>query len=297
MSKLSVLIPARNERFLPQTVADVLERATGDVEVIAVLDGYWPDPQLPDWPQLVIVHRGAPRGMRAAINAAAAIAKGEYLMKCDAHCMFGEGFDEILKADCEDDWVVIPRRKRLDAENWCVQDVGKPDVTACYLSFPDNPADFGGPGLNGRIWTQRILERTDPRYDIDEELSFQGSCWFMSKTYFAYLELMDEENWGPFWSEAQEIGFKAWLSGGKVMRNKKTWYAHLHKGKKYGRGYTMDSRWAQQGATYANRWLREDKMWHKQKYPLTWLIERFMPMPGWPKNWRERIAQVQSGSQ
>ena len=106
MAKVSVLIPARNERFLVQTVADVLQKATGSIEIIVVLDGYWPEPQLPDWPDLVIIHRGRARGMRAAINAAAAIAKGDYLMKTDAHCMFGEGFDEILKADCEDDWIV-----------------------------------------------------------------------------------------------------------------------------------------------------------------------------------------------
>jgi len=297
MSKVSVLIPSRNEQFLPQTIADLIAKATGEIEIIAVLDGYWPDPQLPDYDKLVLIHRGAARGMRPAINAAAAIARGEYLMKCDAHCMFDPGFDEKLRADCEPDWVVIPRRKRLDAENWCVQDVGKPDVTHNYLSWPDNPADFGGPGLNGRIWTEKALSVIDPESGLNEDISFQGSCWFMLKEYFYYLELMDTENWGPFWSEAQEIAFKAFLSGGKVMRNRGTWYAHLHKGKKHGRGYRMDSRWAKQGATYTNRWLHEDKMWHKQKYPLTWLIERFMPMPTWPENWRERIAEVHSGSQ
>jgi len=297
MAKVSVLIPSRNERFLAQTVDDVLTKAAGDVECIVCLDGYWPEPPLPNYDNLVIIHRGQAQGMRPAINAAAAIAKGDYLMKCDAHCMFDEGFDEILKADCEDDWIVIPRRKRLDAENWCIQDVGKPDVDYNYLSFPDNPADFGGPGLNGRIWTQRALERTDPKYDIDEELSFQGSCWWMKRDYFYYLELMDDENWGPFWNEAQELGFKAFLSGGKVMRNKKTFYCHLHKGKRYGRGYRMDNRWAKQGATYANRWLHEDKMWHKQKYPLSWLIERFMPMPHWPGDWKEQIVGMQNGSQ
>jgi len=289
MSKVSILIPARNERFLPQTIADLIAKATGEIEIIAVLDGYWPDPQLPDYDKLVLIHRGAARGMRPAINAAAAIARGEYLMKCDAHCMFDPGFDEKLRADCEPDWVVIPRRKRLDAENWCVQDVGKPDVTHNYLSWPDNPADFGGPGLNGRIWTEKALSVIDPESGLNEDISFQGSCWFMLKEYFYYLELMDTENWGPFWSEAQEIAFKAFLSGGKVMRNRGTWYAHLHKGKKHGRGYRMDSGWAKQGATYTNRWLHEDKMWHKQKYPLSWLIERFMPMPFWPENWKELI--------
>jgi hypothetical protein len=160
------------------------------------------------------------------------------------------------------------------------------------ISFPDNPADFGGAGLNGRIWTQKALDRTDPKYDIDEELSFQGSCWFMPKQHFIDMELMDHENWGEFWNEAQEIGFKTWLSGGKVMRNKKTWYAHLHKGKKYGRGYNMPNTWAEKGASYANQWLVNDKMWHKQEKPLSWLIERFMPMPGWPDNWKEKIHEA-----
>lgn len=290
MEKVSIIIPARNERFLPQTVDDIFAKAAGDIEIIVVLDGYWPDPILEDRPNLILIHRGAAQGMRPAINSAAAISKGEYLMKCDAHCMFAEGFDETLQADCDDNWVVVPRRKRLDAENWCIQDVGKPDIDYNYLSYPDNPADFGGPGLNGRIWTQKALERTDPKYDVDEEIAFQGSCWFMPRDYFHYLELMDTESFGPFWNEAQELAFKSWLSSGKVMRNKKVWYAHLHKGKKYGRGYHLDRGWAKTGATYTKRWLYEDRIWHKQKHPLTWLLEKFMPMPTWPENWKEQLG-------
>ena len=118
MAKLSVIIPSRNELFLPQTVNDLLTKASGDVEVIAVLDGYWPDPPLPDNPNLILIHRGYPRGMRNAINSAASIASGKYLMKVDGHCMFAEGFDEVLKADMEDNWVVISRRYSLDAEKW-----------------------------------------------------------------------------------------------------------------------------------------------------------------------------------
>lgn len=45
MPRVSVIIPARNERFLPQTVADLLAHGS-DIEIIAVLDGYWPaEPQ------------------------------------------------------------------------------------------------------------------------------------------------------------------------------------------------------------------------------------------------------------
>ena len=45
MSKLSVIVPARNELFLNKTVDDLFAKAHGDVEVIAVLDGYWPGEQ------------------------------------------------------------------------------------------------------------------------------------------------------------------------------------------------------------------------------------------------------------
>ncbi len=284
---ISIIIPSRNEQFLQKTIEDVLAKAKGDIEVIAVLDGYWT--ALRDDKRVKIIHKGESKGMRAGINSGVAIARGEFIMKLDGHCMVDEGFDVKLAEDCEDNWVVIPRRKRLDAENWCIQDVGKPDVDYEYLSFPDNPADFGGKGLNGRIWTERALERKDIL--IDENMSFQGSGWFMKKSYFEFLELMDEENYGTFWNEAQEIGLKAWLSGGKVMTNKKTWYAHLHKGKKYGRGYNLDHSQTIKGATHTNKWLR-DKNWHKQTLPFKWLIEKFWPVPTWPEDYEKRISEI-----
>lgn len=287
---VSVVIPSRNEQFLNKTILDLLENSSNNyTEIIAVLDGYWEDALVKD-PRVHYLHKGQSEGMRAGINSAVEIAKGDYIMKIDGHCMVDKGFDKKLVADCADNTVVIPRRKRLDAENWCVQDVGKPDVDYSYLSYPDDPADFGGPGLNGRIWTERIVERLDnPEYDVDEELSFQGSCWFMPKAYFKKLGLMDIEQWGPFWSEAQEIGFHAWLSGGKVLRNKKTWYAHLHKGKKYGRGYTLNGNWLKQGRDMNMKFFAGEKVWEDQIYPLSWLIERFMPIPGWTE---EGIAKL-----
>lgn len=274
---VSIIIPSRNEPFLRKTVEDILQKAQGEIEVIVVLDGYWDTP--PEDPRVRVLHRGKSHGMRNGITSAAAIARGKYLLKCDAHVMFDEGFDVKLAADCEPDWVVIPRRKRLDAENWCIQDVGKPDIDYEYLSYPDDPNDFGGPGLNGRVWNERAKERKDIL--IDENMSFQGSCWFMHKDYFNFLELMDEENYGTFSNEAQEIGLKAWLSGGKVMTNKKTWYAHLHKGKKMGRGYFLDKRTVEKGAAYTRKWMNEFPVWHKQKYSLLWLIRRFKNVPGW----------------
>ena len=39
MSRVSVLITAKNEKFLQKTIHSVLDAAQGDVEVVVVLDG------------------------------------------------------------------------------------------------------------------------------------------------------------------------------------------------------------------------------------------------------------------
>jgi glycosyltransferase involved in cell wall biosynthesis len=289
MSKLSVIIPSRGERFLAQTVADVFAKARGDIEVIVALDGYWPEHPLPDYPNLKIVHFGEARGMRAGINAAAGIAKGEWLMKCDAHCMFAEGFDEVLKADCADNWIVIPRRYSLDAENWCYLD--KTPVDYHRLDCPMTNPDFFQ--FHGMVWRERANERRDnPAYDIDETMSFQGSLWFMSYNHWRRLGPMSEVGYGTFSQEPQEIGNKTWLSGGALMVNKKTSYAHLHKGKQYGRGYYIGKNEVQVGHLYsAEYWMSNS--WSERTHDIEWLIEKFMPIPGWPENWHELLENWQ----
>lgn len=276
--EISIIIPSRNEIFLNKTIEDILNKAQGLIEVIVVLDGYWPKPKLIADPRVVLIHRGKPKGMRAGINAGVAIAKGKYIMKCDAHCMFMEGFDTELASYCDKNWVVVPRRKRLDAKNWKILNVGKPDVDYEYLSFPNESGNWKD-GLHGKIWNERAQERKN--IFIDDNMSAQGSCWFMHKNYFHELELEDEENYGTFSNEFQEIGLKCWLSGGRVVTNKKVWYAHLHKTE--GRGYSLDRNQLKKGKAYTNRWFR-NTAWHKQTLPFAWLIERFSPVPRWPKD-------------
>lgn len=291
MAKLSAIIPSRDERFLLPTIHDLFRNARGEFEVIAVLDSdRWPEgwKEITDqYPNLHTIHNGRSLGMRASINrgVASAISRGaKFIMKSDGHCSFSEGFDEVIKADIDDDWVVVPRRGRLDPENWVATETHKPDIDYHYLSFPDNPQDWGGKGLNGKPWPERAVERAS--YYLDDEMSSQGSCWFMCADYFNRLELMDESSYGSFWNEFQEIGLKCWLSGGKVMVNKKTRYLHLHKGTKYGRGYKLAESQLQQGASFTKNWIWNDA-WLKQTLPFSWLIQHFWPVPSWPDNWEE----------
>lgn len=290
MSKVSVIIPARNEIYLQNTITEVLNKAAGDVEVIVVLDGYWPVPLLKEDPRLVYIHREG-QGMRKSINAGVAISKGEYIMKLDAHCMLSEGYDETLKADCDKDWIVIPRRYSLETEaaQWDIR-WHRPFTDYEYLTWPwcKNVVKFG---LVGRMWDARTAERINLL--LDETLSFQGSCWFTPREFFQRrIGNLSDDGYGTFVAEAQELGFKTWLGGGKVMTNKKAWYAHLWKGQPYRDQYK-----AMYGVTYTrignaewkagNRynvfyWMQNK--WEQRIHDFEWLISRFWPVPTWPED-------------
>jgi glycosyltransferase involved in cell wall biosynthesis len=297
---VSVIIPSRNEKFLYPTIKDILLKAQGPIEIIAVLDGYWmPVEEVIEDPRVIYLHRGDPRGMRDGINSAAQIAKGKYLMKSDGHCMFDEGFDIKLKADVpryevgvdimsktRDNWIVIPRRLRLDAENWCIQETGKPPIDYEYLSSPSDK------GVKGNKWNERTIERlNDPEYIIDETMSFQGSCYFITRNhYLNTLGGMSEEGYGMFVREAQEIGLKTFMSGGRVYTNKKTWYAHLHKGPKQGRGYFLDKAKMDAGNAYCDDYWFNNR-WDKAIHDMAWLVERFMPVPTWTPELIEQVRK------
>lgn len=276
---LSIIIPSRNEPYLKQTVQDLIKKAKGDIEIIIVLDGYWPK-TIFEHKKVHFIHFSQARGMREAINSAFSIVKGEYVMKIDAHCMVGDHFDEFLKLDCDHNWVVVPRRYSLDAPNWKVKD--KAPIDYMYLSHPEDPKVWGGKSLQGKVWFEKNKDESLKSKLIDDLMTAQGSCWFMKSDYYKKLELMDEENYGEFGKEMQEIGLKCWLSGGRMVRNKKTWYAHWHKPKSHGRGYPLSKSEFLKASKFTKRWV-DEKLWHKQTKDFSWLINKFKPIPGWKK--------------
>ena len=118
MSKVSIIIPSRNEEYLSRTVDEVFNKATGEMEVIVILDGTTKH-SIPKQRQgLTIIKKQDSKGLRSAIKDASNIAKGKYLLKMDAHSAVSKGFDEVLKKDCEDNWVVVSRYHELDVNTW-----------------------------------------------------------------------------------------------------------------------------------------------------------------------------------
>lgn len=221
---VSIVIPSRNEPYTQKTVEDLLDKATGKIEIYVILDGAWLQKQkYSSDPRVNYVHRSHARGMRNAINTGVTLSRGKYILKSDAHCMFDRGFDEKLKADHKDRFIQIPRRYPLDPEKWAIQKRNDDKYPIDVMRLNDD--------------LQAIPTRERQNNALIETWSFQGSCWFMTKDFYNELELLDEEKYGSFWQEAQEIAFKAQENNGKVIRNTKTWYAHYHKTK--GRGYSL----------------------------------------------------------
>ena len=300
---LSVIIPSRSPQFLRQTVESLLGNAEGEVEVIVVFDGIWPpDSEMPpEDDRVVMVHHGEVhnhKGMRASINQGMRLAKGEYVMVIDEQCSVDKGYDVKLAADCEDNWVVVPRRQRLAPDSWKltteVEGDRRPPVDYMILDYPYQRPYDKTCGLHGAEDRQTAKDRSDVL--IDDLMTMQGSCYFMKRSYWEELfpNGLDDVNYGTFTQEAQEVSNTAWLSGGAVKVNKKTWYAHWHKGKG-GKGYGFSREQykrhcegMERGRLYCiDYWVHRNA---DNKYPrdFAWLIEKFNP-PGWPKNWQEQI--------
>lgn len=296
MSKrLSVIIPSRNERFAVRTAQDILEKATGDIECILVVDGPSEHPipaEMFSDNRFKVIHFETPIGMRASINIGAIHATGDLIAKSDGHNMFAPGFDKELIRSCGDNVVMVPRRYSLDAEKWEI-DHSRPFRDYHYLCYPDPNKKHDG-GMHGVEWLERTKERLDIQYELDYTPCFQGSFWCMSREHWDKIgglkegQIYGKSGWAQ---EPTEICLKTWLSGGRIIINKRTWYAHLHKGKTYGRGYDLDDKGVIEGHNWSARhWVNNEEP--GMKYKFEWLIdEKFPGMPGWSSDWKEKLRR------
>ncbi len=221
--KLSVIIPSYKDPLLHRTIDSLLENAEGDIEVIPVLDGYWPTQSITDDERVKILHLGKNRGMRGAINAGVRMAQGEFIMRTDEHCIFGKGYDVILTHDCKPNWIVTARRYYLDTENWRIMDIPPVDYEKLKIRDTGN----GLKKFEGQVWKSRARERKNKM--IDETMAMQGSCWVMPKKWWEDVIVeLDTKNYGTMYQDSHEMQFKTWKKGGKLVVNKNVWFAHKH---------------------------------------------------------------------
>lgn len=299
MADVSVVIPARNELWLRRTVEDVLRQALGDIEIIVIADGYDPG-AMPDDPRVRVLRNPRPIGQRASVNQGARLARGKFVMKLDAHCAVGPGFDMALAEDCGADVTLVPAMWNLHVFDWQCQDC---QLRSYQGSQPVRCVLCGGDRHEVVVvWRRRYRRCTTSWYfdrrlqfqywhsrhqygPVIETMSFLGACMFLRTERFWQLGGMDERHgsWGQF---GTEWSCKTWLSGGRLLTSRKTWFAHLFRtGNFCANGesswpYEISDHDIQAAREYSrDLWLHD--RWPLAIRPLSWLVEHFRPVPDW----------------
>jgi len=299
--ELSILIPSRNEMFLAKTIENILENIEADTEVVAVLDGVWAKPPIPDHPRVTLLYHPKSVGQRAATNDAARLARGRYVMKLDAHCAVAPGFDRIMIDDMQDDWTMVPIMRNLHAFDWVCKECGHRRYqgrTPTECPECDNTTEFerdvvwiGKTNPQSRSYCfdpephfqyfRDFSKRPEGKGDITPTMSLQGSCFMMTLEKYWELGICNEE-FGSWGSQGIEVAVKTWLSGGSVMVNHKTWYAHMFRtqGGSFGFPYPMSKKQVGRAKKRARKIFFEGEFPGQIK-PLSWLVERFWPVRDW----------------
>ncbi len=308
MRELSILIPSRNEEFLKKTVEDILSNIEADTEIIVALDGY--ETELPNDPRLRVIYNPVSIGQRAGTNQVCKLSTAKYVMKCDAHCAFDKGFDrKMLEAFKEtgDNVTMVPTMRNLHAFDWVC-----PDGHRRYQS-PSGPCkDCGKPTVKDVVWIPKKRPESNsycfdsephfqyfneytkrPGYggDLTESMSIQGSCFMMTREKYWELDICDE-TFGSWGSQGIEVACKTWLSGGRVVINHRTWYGHMFRtqGGDFSFPYPISGHQTNNAKAMSKKiWF--DNLWPKQTRPLSWLLEKFWPVPGWTD---ENFAKIKA---
>lgn len=308
MKDLSILIPARKEIFLLNTIEDILKHSEADTEIIITLDGEWADPPIPQNDRVNVIYLSKAIGQRAATNIACNLSKAKYVMKLDAHCSFDQGFDRIMLEafkETGDDVTMVPIMRNLWAFDWkcyrcgwkkyqgptpkrCEQChdsryikrkmmwVGKHNPQSTSYCFDSTP-HF----QYFEEYKHREPYLTDKKTGLTETMSLQGSCFMATRENYWKKELCDEK-YGSWGNQGIEVACKTWLSGGKVICNHRTWYAHLFRTQGGDFTFPYQQSWSKVEQTKNEiKDLFWNQKWDKAIHPLSWLIEKFMPVKGW----------------
>jgi len=270
VARVSVIIPGRCEEYFQQTIDSVLDNAEGDVEVIAIVDGYIPDPPLVARDDRVnIIKLEKSIGQRAGYNLGVANSTGKYVMKLDAHAIPSPGFDVKLQEYCPDDAIVLPEMRRLDVHKWEPKKRGKTHFM------------FFGLDLYCHFWPAYRKREGVKEQRYPEVMTGQGSCWFTPRKWNDYIGLLDEKvgSWG---NVGIEISLRTWLCGGRQLVNKDAWQAHWFRRDEGGFTYPMDGRKVARAHNYTwNNYYFNDHAFDRQVRPFSWIIDKFAPVPGW----------------
>lgn len=223
MITLSWIIPSYRDPYMVKTVQGMLDTSElGDeLEVVIVLDGYWPAWEIVEDPRVRYVHLGKNRGMREAINAGVKVSRGKFIARSDEHIMYDQGFDRKMTEVCKPHWIMNAKRYFLDPKKWEIMPEHDPIIHEKLVIQ-------GGVKFAGRRWPER--DRARRHKAVTATMAMQGSFWLMPRAWWdKVIGELQSEGYGPHQQDSHEMQFKTWQAGGELVVNKDTWYAHKHR--------------------------------------------------------------------
>ena len=240
---ISVIIPSLNEPYLEKTVADIQQHAVGEIEILVGDDAV------------------EKLGQRALMNKLARQAKGEYIMKCDAHCSFGPGFDKIMLEDMDDKTIMAPFLLPLDGETWTLSNNR-------HSSF---------------VFDTNLVMHHAPNNDelVNETMCLQGSCFLTTTENYWKWNLCDQ-SYGSWGQQAVELGIQAYLHGGVCKTTKKTYYGHVFRHNEIDFPYKRDNAPGKRAnELMKQRFLNKSiaGLIEKFDFPLDWTPEKVNELP------------------
>jgi len=176
--KTSIIISAKNEKYLNRTINSLIENATGDIEILVGLDGCKYD--IIENEIVTVLQYNKHIGRRKISNQLVKLSTGKYLFEVDAHCSITYGWDTKLKCVCDDNTIVGCSVNALNEESWEGND----------------ERWIGGKVVDDVRWEwDKINEEVQK---IEKVESFNACGWMIRRDSFDALNGHDEElgEWG-----------------------------------------------------------------------------------------------------
>ncbi len=221
---VSVIIPAHNEEErLNTTISNIFRTASGDIEVIVVLQGYF---QIVD-PRAQTISSDQNVGERKAMNWAVKASKHSHILRIDAHCDFSPiGWDVMMEkatgpmdmtqavlTATDKDWKRIPGHR----------------YERCRL-LPSMEAKWEKPNREGEDHPM-----------VMPNMSSTG-CGMMWRRKWYDLIGGADETLPPMGAIGEEFSVKTWLMGGKVQTHTGVMIGHIFGTGAYDTSGVLDAR-------------------------------------------------------
>lgn len=206
----SVILPARNEKYLSSTVEHLLETSTGQIEILVGLDGTDLEWEY-DNERVKIIKEPKPVGRRILANKLVHLSTGKFLFFTHAHCILDAAWDTKLKCVCDEGNIVSCIMDSINEKKW------EPDGHRWLGNYLNKDFNWG--------WWENMIP-SEQRVKVEQVMSFCAAAWMIHRETFLASK-GHREGFGEHVHEELEWTCNILLTGGKILIRTDVNCAHL----------------------------------------------------------------------